>query len=274
MQIDYCCTYWGSEDKTPCEFLAAVLNEGYTGIEVNLADGRFNHHFLDLLNKLRASDGFKFIAQQVLDNADESVDHYIKRMKERLEYLMEFRPDFINAHTGKDFFRFDDNCRVIDEAENLAAKFGIPVLHETHRGRFSFHLATLQPYLRKFPNLQLTGDFSHWCCVSESLLQDQQQRLEEVIPHIAHIHARIGSEQAAQVNNPFAPEWNGHMAVFVDWWKAVIAYQSQQGSRVFTITPEFGPAPYMPEMPYSREPLANQWETNARMKDYLKLHLS
>jgi hypothetical protein len=271
MQINYCCTHWGSEHLLPTEFLENLLREGYLGLEINLSPGSLDDaDFFNRLQQLRSGHNFTFIAQMVLDQADETPKQHTNRMKERLEFLMGFKPDFINAHTGRDFFCFVDNCRIIDEAENLSAKHGIPILHETHRGRFSFHLPTLLPYLETFPDLQLTGDFSHWCNVSESLLQGQQDMLEEVIPNIGHVHARIGSEQAAQVNHPFAPEWNEHLAVFSNWWQAIVAYRKKNGSRVFTITPEFGPAPYMPALPFSREPLANQWDVNVQMKNYLQ----
>ena len=41
------------------------------------------------------------------------------------------------------------------EVSNISQKTGIPIFHETHRGRFSFHAATLIPYLRKFPEMEL-----------------------------------------------------------------------------------------------------------------------
>jgi sugar phosphate isomerase/epimerase len=274
MEINYCCTHWGSEHMPPLAFLDNLLHAGYSGLEINLSPGNFEGaDFFNSLQTLREESTFSFIAQQVLDNRDETPREYMRRMVDRLEYIMEFSPDFINSHTGKDYYDFDDNCRIIDAAENVAAKYGIPILHETHRGRFTFHLSTLMPYLKKFPLLELTGDFSHWCNVSESMLQDQQHLLQEIIPNVAHIHARVGSDQTAQVNNPFAPEWNEHLAVFLDWWKAIIAYRSQKSSRVFTVTPEFGPAPYMPELPFSRTPVANQWEINVEMKNYLQMKL-
>ncbi|HLA54971.1 MAG TPA: hypothetical protein VK623_02635, partial [Flavobacterium sp.] len=182
MQINYCCTHWGSERQPPSEFLEHLVSAGYSGLEINLSPGNIKDTtFFEKLQQLRSAGNFTFIAQQVLDGADETPSTYIKRMEERLEYLMDFKPDFINSHTGKDFFSFDDNCRIIDAAENISAKYGIPVLHETHRGRFTFHLATLLPYLKKFPLLELTGDFSHWCNVSESLLQDQAEMFEAIL---------------------------------------------------------------------------------------------
>ena len=270
MQIKFCCTHWGSEHKSPSHFLDEVVQSGFSGLEINLSPGSISDfRFFDRLQQLRNEENFSFIAQQVLDGANETPQKYSQRMINRLGYLMDLRPDFINSHTGKDYYTFDENCRIIDAAENLSAQTGIPIFHEIHRGRFSFHLTSMLPYLKIFPELKLTGDFSHWCNVSESMLEDQIEKLYETIPHIHHLHARIGSAQSPQVNNPFAPEWKSHLDLFVNWWESVLKYHRERGKSQFTITPEFGPAPYMPAKPFSNEPLANQWEINLQMKNYL-----
>jgi hypothetical protein len=270
MQINYCCTHWGSEHLPPLEFLENLVRDGYSGLEINLSPGFPDDvAFFEKLQTLRQNN-FSFIGQLVLDGFEETPEQHTNRMKERLEFLATFRPDFINAHTGRDFFSFVDNCRIIDEVENLAARLGVRVLHETHRGRFSFHLPTLLPYLETFPELQLTGDLSHWCNVSESLLQGQRGMLDEIISHIGHLHARIGSEQSAQAANPFAPKWTEHLAVFSEWWKSIVDYHQQKGSRLLTITPEAGPVPYMPAFPLTCEPLASQWDINLQMKTHLQ----
>jgi hypothetical protein len=126
------------------------------------------------------------------------------------------------------------------------------------------------PYLERFPELELTADFSHWCTVSESMLEDQQAIIEQVIPHVEHIHARIGYEQGPQVADPSAPEWEGHRARFLCWWFKILSHQKKKGTPQFTICPEAGPAPYMPTVPFTGQPLADQWKVNAQMKDLLK----
>lgn len=276
MQIRYTCPYWGQEGTEASLFLARVLEEEYDGVEINLPESEeFVKEFQSTLANIRSvKKDFKFIAQQVLSPANEPVEEYLTRMKSRLEFLVSLKPDFINSHTGKDYFSFGDNCRIIEAAENISARSGIPVLHETHRGRFTFHAASLQPYLNKFPQLKLTGDFSHWCTVSESMLEDQQAIVDEIIPHIHHIHARIGYEHSPQVNDPFAPEWERHTEIFMCWWKKIIATQSVNATRSFTITPEFGPVPYMPTLPYSQKPLADQWQVNTQLKNALKRKFS
>jgi hypothetical protein len=272
MQLKYVCPYWGQESLAPKEFLHKVLVEGYDGVEINLpmSDGFLDSFTNELETVRRQKPDFIFIAQQVLPPAQESVADYIRRTTQRLEFLIQLRPAFINAHTGKDYFSFDDNCRVLEATMNIAARSGVRILHETHRGRFTFHAATLLPYLERFPELELTADFSHWCTVSESMLEDQQAIIEQVIPHVEHIHARIGYEQGPQVADPSAPEWEGHRARFLCWWFKILSHQKKKGTPQFTICPEAGPAPYMPTVPFTGQPLADQWKVNAQMKDLLK----
>jgi hypothetical protein len=50
------------------------------------------------------------------------------------------------------------------------------------------------------------------------------------------------------------------MAYHLGWWDIAIAHQLRAGASYCTITPEFGPNPYMPSLPYTRQPLADQWD--------------
>ena len=272
MLIKYICPYWGQEGTSASDFFRKVLDEGYDGVEINMPESpAFVGEFQAELAIIRKTKGdFIFIAQQVLSLRQEPAKEYIARMQQRLEELVALRPDFINSHTGKDYYSFEDNCKAIEVAEEIARQSGVRILHETHRGRFTFHLATLMPYLDRFPNLQLTADISHWCVVSESLLSDQQSTLDSIFPHVRHLHARIGFPNAPQVNDPFAPEWKSNMETFIGWWKNILEVRSRAGDAQFTISPEFGPMPYMPVMPFSQQPLSDQWTVNARMKNLLQ----
>ena len=272
MNIKYSCTYWGCEKDDANTFVDKVLAGGYDGVEIYLpTQSVFTEQFIAKLENivLRKPD-FIFIALQLSAPVNETVDSYISRMEKELLELAAYQPKFINSHTGKDYYSFDDNCKVIEAALNISSKIGIRILHETHRGRFSFHASTLLPYLEKFPELELVGDLSHFCTVSESLLDDQENILQQIIPHISHIHARVGTEQSSQIANPFAPEWNTHLNKFTGWWQKIIEVQADKGLLDFTITPEAGPIPYMPTMPFTQQPLANQWDINVQMKNYLK----
>ncbi len=276
MDIKYLCTYWGSEDLSAKAFLDKVLSHGYDGVEINFPDDQhFVDEFMSELERIRKTSHpeFIFIAQQVLSNEKETLAAYKERLTNRLNFLISLNPHAINSHTGKDFFDFNSNVEILSQTEEIASKSGIPIWHEIHRGRFSFHLRTLLDYLNIFPNLKLIADLSHFCVVSESDLSDQHELLTRIYPNIQHIHARVGFEQSPQVNNPFAPEWKQHLERYTSWWKEIIQLQSQQGNTQFTITPEFGPFPYMPQAPFTQSPLANQWELNIEMKRYLHENL-
>ena len=275
MQIKYSFSYWGNDHLSPAQFINTIADAGFDGAELFLnPSDRITDEFLAAIDTIRnLNPDFYFIALQLPFPKNDSVQAHIQIMEENFSKLAALNPLFINSHTGKDYFSFDDNCKIIDAALNFSAKNGIRILHETHRGRFSFHAASLIPYLERFPQIELVGDFSHFCTVSESMLDDQQEIIARIIPHVSHIHARIGYEQGPQVNDPQAPEWQGHLEKFVFWWQQIINTKKRAGQSLFTISPEFGPVPYMPTSPYTQQPLSNQWDNNVFMKEYLKATL-
>lgn len=273
MQVNYLYPFWGSESFTAKEFFQTVKQNQFEGIEINIPENKnFITQFHQELELQRKYDSdFLLVTQQVLGVLKESPEDYINRVLRRLNTLVNYQPSFINSHTGKDHYSFDANCKIIEAIENFSTQHQIPIYHEIHRGRFTFHSATTLNYLEKFPNLKLVGDLSHWCVVSESMLLDQTEILNEIMPYIQHIHARVGFEQAPQVNHPFAPEWESHLNQFLIWWKQII--ETHKTEKNFSITPEFGPFPYMPQAPYSQKPLSNQTELNVQLRKYLKQRL-
>jgi hypothetical protein len=271
MEIKYICTYWGSDQLTPDEFVSKAMDAGYDGVEMNIP---FDASFTSKLIKAVNVHGAVLIAQQWLPPASETVDSYRSRMKDYLEHLVAHDPLFINSHTGKDYFSFQENCSILEDTQEIASRSGIPILHETHRGRFAFHTHSLLPYLDKFPQLALNADFSHFCNVSESLLEDQEAALGRIMDRSSYIHARVGSDQSAQVNHPFAPEWRSTLQRFTSWWQEIIDRAKAGGEEVFYICPEFGPSPYIQSEPFTQKPVVDQWEINLQMKHFLKETLS
>ncbi len=273
MNLQYVCPHWGQEAFSAAQFLDRVQAAGYDGVEINLPeDPIFLNNFRRELGALRrTTPDFRFIAQCIIDPVPgESVVDFLIRYGKKLDILAELNPDFINAHTGKDYFSFSDNCRAIESAAVFSDKSGIRVLHETHRGRFSFHAPTLMGYLQRFPEIELVADYTHFCTVSESLLQGQEELLSLIAPHVGHLHARIGFEQGPQVNDPRAPEWATYLDRFTGWWRDLLTVKSAQGLGTMTITPEFGPAPYMPALPYTLQPTGDQWVINQWMREHLR----
>jgi hypothetical protein len=116
----------------------------------------------------------------------------------------------------------------------------------------------------------LSADFSHWCVVSESLLADQAESLGLAIERTDHIHARVGFEEGPQVADPRAPESSAALEAHLGWWDRIIALHRAKGSALVTVAPEFGPSPYMPSLPWTGQPVSDQWATNVRMMGLLR----
>lgn len=270
MDILYFCPLWGSEHMDLSSFFKRVINTGYDGVEIAIP---FDKKFELELRTLIDQTGLKLIGHQHLPPQKETVNEYIARLEDFLNYLISFNPVFINSHTGRDFFNFEENCRIIERIDEISRESGIKIIHETHRGRFNFSTYTTQLYFQKYPELKIAADFSHWCCVSESLLEDQEEFLEEAFQRTEHIHARVGYSQSAQINHPGAPENKKILERHLSWWQSIIALRKSENRDFFPITTEFGPEPYMPTMPFSKTPLADQWELNLFMKEYLKKNL-
>ena len=183
------------------------------------------------------------------------------------------RPLYINNHSGKDYFSFEDNIKFIEHTQALAKETGLLICHETHRGRMLFAAHITRNFLEKYPDLKLTLDISHWCNVHESLLADQKETIDLALARTEHIHARIGHPEGPQVNDPRAPEWEQTVKQHFEWWDKIVNRKRRNGERV-TILTEFGPPDYMPTYPYTKQPLADQWAINVYMMHLLRKRYS
>jgi hypothetical protein len=94
--------------------------------------------------------------------------------------------------------------------------------------------------------------------------------LAEAIQKTAHIHARVGFEEGPQITDPRLPEWQKEVVVFLAWWEQMFVQQATKRSKFITFTPEFGPFPYMWQIPGTLEPVASQWDINVFMKERLR----
>ena len=124
------------------------------------------------------------------------------------------------------------------------------MVHETHRGRFTYAANITKNYLDKLPSLRLTFDISHWCAVHESYLDDQAEAVQAAMARTDHIHSRVGYPEGPQVSDPRAPEWKAALEKHLAWWDKIVAMRQQKGSPV-TVTAEFGPVSYMPTLPFT-----------------------
>lgn len=250
--------------ETPIEiFVERILDEGYDAAEVFL---RMRRESMKEIRRIMLKTGLPLIAQ-IGTHGDVPEDH-IRSLRANYEQALETEPLFVNSHTGRDWFCFDDNLRILEAAEELASRHGVPILHETHRGRAFFALHLTVPFLRAIPSLRLTADIAHWFCVHESGLENQRESLSFVMDRTRHIHARVGFGEGPQVSDPRNPHYKPWVERSMELWWIVLDRAEKAGEKTFALTPEFG-ADYTPLKGILPEPVADSWEMNSWMHQVL-----
>jgi sugar phosphate isomerase/epimerase len=259
-------TNWGFHGNID-EFCAAAKKEGYDGAELWWPDNKKEQEdMFAALQKHKLEIGFlcggwQTNWQEHLDTFKKAVDTAAKNTDQK--------PLYINCHSGRDHFSFEQNKHFVDYTTGKAKETGVPIYHETHRGRIMFAANITRQFIEKIPELRLTFDVSHWSNVHESLLWDQEETVNLALERVEHIHARIGHAEGPQVNDPRAPEWGDAMKAHLGWWDKIIERKKKKGERM-TILTEFGPPDYLPALPYTRQPLADQWAINVHMMHLLR----
>jgi hypothetical protein len=242
---------WGMTG-TISEQLNRAKQHGYEGIEAPMPSLEQKNEFIELLDQLQLA----YIPQIFTSNNHE------ESFQEQVERAKQFSPILINSHSGKDFMSEDEQYHFFEHALRVETASGIQVGHETHRGRIMFTPRATSKILQLFPELKVTADFSHFTCVCESMLGDQQADLAVIKSRALHIHGRIGFEEGPQVPHPAAPEFSGHLKQFEQWWHDMLHNSIIPVQPTATFTPEFGPPGYMPTLPFTRQPVADLFQVN------------
>jgi sugar phosphate isomerase/epimerase len=259
-------TNWGFPG-TIDEYCAKAKHEGYDGIEIWWPlDKKEQDELFNALKKNSFEVGFLTAGGE--SNFKDNFASFKKMINAAATNAAQ-KPLYINCHSGKDYFSFDDNKNFIEHTMQLAKDTGIKICHETHRSRILYSAPIARTFIEKIPGLRITLDISHWCNVHESLLQDQQETIDMVLQRVDHVHARIGHQEGPQVNDPRAPEWSDAVKAHFAWWDKVVELKKKNGERLTVLT-EFGPPHYMPALPYTVQPVADQWAINVHMMQLLR----
>ena len=266
MKIKYFCPFWGSDHIPFDTFCEKVKSEGFDGVEMGLPTDKSKKG--EIINELEKFD-LELIGQHY-ETLEPDFEVHKKLFKHHLENLTDSPALFINSQTGKDYYTFDQNKALINSADQVAANTNVKIVHETHRGKFSFAAHITKQYLEKLPELRITLDISHWCNVAETFLDDQQEAIDLAIKRTDHIHSRVGYQEGPQIPDPRAPEWQDAVEIHALWWDQVIKLKRKSGADQFTITSEFGAPPYLLLMPFTRQPITSQWEINVHMMNLLR----
>lgn len=266
MQTLFLAVQWGAENLPFEEFLVRAKIAGYDGIDTWVpADSDERRRTARLLAEYQ----LPVVCHQHQASGN-TIRQFCRSFEYQLNLCLEWEPLLINSHSGRDYFSMDDQLKVIDTAQEFAAKHNITVAHETHRGRIAYSPYNSRDLFNARPDMRITADFSHWVCVTESYLKNCTDILHEAMRRTEHVHARVGHPQGPQVPDPRHPLWQNTTEIFVNWWREIIRIKKKQGATLLTITPEFGPPPYMPVNLSTGVQEADQFELNNFIKNHLK----
>ena len=260
-------TNWGYKGSFD-SFCKNSKEAGYDGAEVWYpTEEKSRVEMLTAFKKYNLKFGF------LVGGSDAEFKIHFDQFISSLTKAVNLKPEYINCHSGRDFYSSSENQAFIQVSLQLAKSFNIPVYHETHRSRMLYAAPIAKEFIRTNDDLRITLDISHWCNVHESLLADQKETVALALDRTDHIHARIGHAEGPQVSDPRAPEWKPAADAHFNWWDQVVARKKKEGKRISFLT-EFGPPDYMPTMPITRKPLADQWELNVHMLNTLRKRYS
>ncbi|MCE7923502.1 MAG: sugar phosphate isomerase/epimerase [Haliscomenobacteraceae bacterium CHB4] len=260
-------TNWGFSGTWDA-FAAKARDAGFDGTEVWVqGDEKSRAAFQEAMQQKGLAFGL------LCGGSDPNPEKHLAQFETQLRNALAMKPLYVNCHSGRDYFTFEQAKLFFDLTAVLSRETGIPIYHETHRGRLCFAAHITRHFLESIPDLRLTLDISHWCNVHESLLGDQSETVALALSRTDHIHARVGHAEGPQVNDPRAPEWDNALKAHLAWWDKVVEIKSKAGQPL-TMLAEFGPPHYLPALPYTLQPVADQWGINVHMMQLLRKRYS
>ncbi|MDP4198550.1 MAG: TIM barrel protein [Bacteroidota bacterium] len=250
MQLKIYKSLWGMTGPLEAQF-ERTKAAGYDGIESATQEIQNAPLFQQLLR----DHEFEYISLVYTEGPDHAED--FKRLANN---ALEFNPKKIVAHAGRDTMSYVKQVRFLESCLRIEEEIGIPIAHETHRRRPLFSPMNALAILRELPELRVNVDFSHWCVVTESLLEDHEQAIAIAAERSIHVHGRVGYENGPQVPDPRVPEWERCVTRHEAWWNLAIVAHRLRGEAELTFVPEYGPPSYMHTEPATGQPVANLWD--------------
>jgi len=253
MEIKYIKTLWGyTPDLINAGLLSRIKAAGFDGVEAAVPE-------------MPSARWKSMLAEARLDYVAMVFALTPQEFAAAVRQAVEFDPLVINAHDGRDKMSFTEGVGYFREVVAIERDLPVPVAHETHRHRLFYTPWATAEYLQAFPSLRVCADFSHWCCVCESMLRDVEDMVALACERAIHIHGRVGWEEGPQVADPRAPEYRDRLERHEEWWDRIVELRRRDAADLLTFDPEFGPPGYMPAQPYTRMPIVDLWEIHEWM---------
>lgn len=251
---------WGMTGSLE-EQVRKIAESGYQGIEAPLPSKKDAALFKELLHSYELD----YVAQ-IFAETKES-------FQAQAAACVEYAPLLVNAQSGRDDMDEREQFDFFTEAVRVEKGLGLIVGHETHRSRPLFTPWTTEKLLNTIEDLKITADFSHWVCVTESLLERYGKAVQTACERTIHVHSRVGYAQGPQVPDPRDSHYQKELHSHLGWWKRVAEERKKEGHRFTTFTPEYGPSPYMQTLPYTQAPAADLWDVCLWMKSFVEKEL-
>jgi sugar phosphate isomerase/epimerase len=247
---------WGMTGPIEEQF-ARIHAAGYQGIENAPQDISAGNNAVtpEAFQQMLHDHGLEYTAIVYTESQDHG-----EELRRRVGEAMKYEPLRIVAHAGRDTMSFGKTIRFFEQALRVEEELGIPIAHETHRRRPLYSPMNTMVLLRELPDLHINADFSHWCVVTESMLEDHSEALAIAARRAIHLHGRVGFENGPQVPDPRADEWKDRVHKHESWWDQIIAAHLVRGEKTLTFVPEYGPPTYMHTLPATGEPTADLWD--------------
>jgi sugar phosphate isomerase/epimerase len=267
-------TLWGFSGSL-AQALTLAAAQGFDGLELNL-----QHPCLAGLTAQQVLEAFTQAHQGLIleivtggdyvPSLEQGPAQHLEELSEQLQRALELQPLRISVIAGCDAWGARQQRQFWDEAVALAQAAAAPVSFETHRSRSLFNPWAIEDWLSTYPDLRLTADLSHWCAVAERLMTPELTPIQAMAERVDHIHARVGHAQGPSVGHPLAPEWAEALEAHRRCWALFSQSQRRRGFAPRTITPEFGPDGYLPQLPFTGQLVADLEEINRSLGAWIK----
>lgn len=268
MRLQIYKSLWGMEHLSYGESIRQIVAAGYEGVEAPVPPSEHIEEFMEMLYEHKLN----YIA--LIASTGQSLKEHIESFSNGIERAALLNPLLVISHSARDCMSDGDQVAFFRAALSEEKAHGVSVGHETHRHRAMYTPWNTARLLQKFPDLRITADFSHWCCVCETLLEDQAEAIAIASERTIHIHARVGYAQGPQVPHPAAPEYEQELRAHETWWRQILAKRQAAGYALTSATPEYGPPGYMHTLPFTSQPVSDLWDTCIWMKDRLRTSYS
>ena len=261
---------WGVAEPWE-ESFPRMKGAGYQGIELSLPDSEGQR----LLRERLEQFGFQYVAQ--IHTRGNSVDDHITSLKRQLIEAKHLKPKVVVCFGGRGGWSDEEADTFISESLKIEEAVGMSVAHGIHRGRLLYNPWRTARLMEKHSQLKLCCDYSHWVVVTESLLEDITDILQETANRCIHIHGRVGYEEGPQVPDPRAYEYQKHKEAHEGWWEQIWKSQIEQNFEFSSFTPDYGPPPFMHTLPYSNVPVTSlseicDWQASWVRDRFTKLY--